>query len=211
MEIFGDITRLESTDGEVSVQSPLPVHPYLTDEFGVKYKLLGDNIFEGSPVVIDNDHHEIHCGDSFMMTRTVDLAGGASDILIINIPDEIGTPPFKQYHFVFSIITESETHLECFEGTTTVSDGTSIQFYNRNRNSSLTTGVTAYHTPNTPAAGTLIYSKHWGAGRGMGGEGRGSAEIILKDATKYRIILTNSTATNNYISWEVDHYIHPGI
>ena len=184
--------------------------PYLVDEYGVNAQMLGDNLFAGSPVIIESEHHEIHCGDSYTVCRTADLTNGAVDTIIINVPNETGTPQ-KNYHTVITIVTEAEVQFDLYEGATTAADGTGITAYNRNRNSALTTGLTFFHTPTTPAGGTLICSRHWGTGRNSGGDSRGMQEFILKNNTKYRLVLTNATATNNYISWEIDHYVHPGV
>lgn len=181
--------------------------PIITDEFGGENPMLGDNVFSGAPLFVDVDHHEIHCGDSYMATRVVDLGNGASDTIILNVPNET----IKRYHLIVSITSEAECDFGIYEGATTVSDGTALTQYNRDRNSTNTTGITTFHSPNTPAAGTLIENRHWGSGKSSGGETRGAQEIILKNNTKYRFIVTNSTTNANHISWEINHYVHPGI
>lgn len=186
------------------------IQPFLIDEYGVNAQMLGDTTFAGSPVTIDVEHHEVHCGDSYTVCRTADLGNGAVDTIIINVPNETGTPR-RTYHTVITIITEAEVQFDLYEGATTAADGTGITAYNRDRNSTFTTGLTFFHTPTTPAGGTLICSRHWGSGRNSGGDSRGTQELVLKNNTKYRLVLTNATATNNYISWEIDHYVHPGV
>lgn len=185
----------------------------LIDEFGRQEKMLGDNIYQGAPVTIDVAHHEIHCGDSFIASRVVDLANGASDILIIKVPNETGTNGVdqKNYHTVIHVTSESEVQFDVYEGVETVSDGTAITFYNRDRNSTLITGLQLFHTPTTATGGTNVQTKHWGAGKQSGGDSRGEQEIILKNNTKYRLVITNTTTSANHISWEINHYIHPGI
>lgn len=180
----------------------------IKDELGNESELLGDNLFSGAPLVIDVEHHEIHCGDSYMATRSVDLTNGATDTIILNVPNETG---IKRYHATFAITSEAECNFDIYEGATTVSDGTTLTQYNRDRNSTNTTGITTFHTPNTPAGGTLIETRHWGTGRSAGGETRGAQEVILKNNTKYRLVVTNATSNNNYISWEINHYVHPGV
>lgn len=182
-------------------------YPILTDEFGVESQAASDNVFAGAALVIDVDHHEIHCGDSYMATRSVDLGNGAADTIILNVPNE----SIRRYHMVLAVTSELECNLDIYEGATTVADGTALTQYNRDRNSANTTGITTFHTPNTPAGGTLIETRHWGSGKSSGGETRGQQEIILKNNTKYRLVATNSTTSSNYISWEINHYVHPGI
>lgn len=181
--------------------------PYITDEFGVESPMLGDNVYGGVPITIDIDHHEIHCGDRFVVTRAVDLGNWASDTIIINVPNE----SIKRYHTYISINTEAEAELVIYEGATTVADGTGITSYNRERNSALLSSLAFYHTPNTPAAGTAIYTEHWGSGKTSGAIARGEDEFVLKNNTKYRFVLTNATSSNNYINWRFEYYIHPGI
>ncbi len=174
--------------------------------------MLGDDVFQGAPVLIDVDHHEIHCGDSFMATRTVDLGNGAIDTTIITVPNEPGTGQTqKKYHMVMNISVEVEASIELYEGATTDADGTTIPQYNRDRNSAFVTGLVITHTPTTPAGGTLIQAKQLGSGKSSGGESRGQNEIILKNNTKYRLVVTNATTKNNYVSYELNHYIHPGV
>lgn len=197
----GAATSANQTNGAQIAQA------YLTDENGVQSQMLGDTLYSGAPIVIDVDHHEIHCGDSFTTTRSVDLGNGATDTLIVNVPAATGG---RLYHVTFDINTESEADFNIYEDVTTVADGTTISNFNRDRNSGNTSSLVVTHTPTTPTAGTNIYTEHWGAGKTSGGETRGQKEFILKSSTKYRVTLTNSTTSNNYISWKINHYIHPG-
>jgi hypothetical protein len=195
-------------EGQAATASnPLSVAAFATDENGVESQFLCDTVYPGSLVTIDIDHHEIHCGDSFVATRSVDLGNGAADTIIITVPNEA----VKRYHMTIDINTEVESNFDLYEGATTVADGTAMTSYNRDRNSALVSSLAITHTPNTPAGGTLIYTEHWGSGRSAGGETRGQKEIVLKNNTKYRLVLTNSTANNNYITWKFNYYIHPGI
>jgi len=185
--------------------SPLPVKPVLLDEFGIQSRLLGDTIFKGSPVVIDVEHHEIHCGDSWYGTRIADIAGTATDSIVINIPPKIGN---VGYHAVILCETEGEAEFHVYEGASTVADGTPIPIFNRNRNSAETTLVEIFHTPTTATGGVDIFQKVWGSGKGVGGGARGLNERIQKDNTKYLITVTNRTAVNSWVSWEVNYYRH---
>lgn len=197
---------IEEFDAAVSTDTnKLNTAVYLTDENGVISQMLGDTLYPGAPIMIDIDHHEVHCGDSYSATRAVDLGNGASDTIIINVPNNAT----KRYHLVADVNTELEAELNIYEGATTGADGTAITNYNRDRNSANTSTLAITHTPTNPSGGTLIYTSHWGSGRTFGGETRGQQEIILKNNTKYRFVITNSTANNNYISWRFSHYIHP--
>jgi hypothetical protein len=202
---------IDGSDNLISaVSGAVSTAIHLTDENGVQSQMLGDTLYSGAPIMIDVDHHEVHCGDSYMATRAVDLGNGAADTLIMVVPNETGTPR-KLYHLVANVDTELEAQFDIYEGSTTAADGTGVTWYNRDRNSINTTSLALTHTPTTPTGGTLIFTEHWGSGRTAGGESRGQQEIILKNNTKYRLVITNSTANNNYISWKLQHYIHPGV
>jgi hypothetical protein len=181
------------------------------DEFGNQSQQLGDNSFQGAPVTIDIAHHEIHCGDMYVTTRTVDLANGASDVLHIVVPNETGTNlTMKKYHTLVSFESEAESEMSIYESPTTSNDGTPLTKINRERNSTFTSNLGIFHTPTSSIDGTIIYSKHIGNGVSIGGGGR-SEEFVLKNNTKYLVRLTNFAAGANHISWEINHYINPGI
>jgi len=187
------------------------VAPYLTNENGVQNQMLGDTYYSGAPVVIDVDHHEIHCGDMINLSHLVDLGNGATRDILIVVPNPAITS--KRYHFYAEVITESETDYKLYEGTTTSNDGTAITAYNKNRQDPTVAEneVLFYHTPTVTGTGTLIQEKHWGSGRGIGGEQRGENEWVLKNNNKYLIRITNATANNNFISVNINYYVHPGV
>jgi len=182
------------------------VAPYLTNENGVQNQMLGDTYYPGAPVVIDVDHHEIHCGDMINLSHLVDLGNGATRDILIVVPNPAITS--KRYHFYAEVITESETDYKLYEGTTTSNDGTAITAYNKNRQDPTVAEneVLFYHTPTVTGTGTLIQEKHWGSGRGIGGEQRGENEWVLKNNNKYLIRITNATANNNFISVNINYY-----
>lgn len=189
----------------------MQTQPVLIDEFGIQSQMLGDNSFQGSPVTIDIAHHEIHCGDMYVTTRIFDLANAASDVLHIIVPNETGTLlTMKKYHTLISFNSEAEAEMNIYEAPTTSNNGTLLTKINRERNSTYTSNLGIYHTPTSSVDGTLIYSKHIGNGIAIGGGVR-SDEFVLKNNTKYLIRLTNFAAGNNHISWELNHYIHPGV
>jgi hypothetical protein len=201
-----------STDfNDLVSNNRINVNPYLLDEYGTQSQMSCDNLFTGAAIAISPEHHEIHCGDSYVLTRITDLTNGASDNLIIVVPNETGSGQTqKLYHLVPIGGSESEAIWYLYEGVTTTSLGTSIPFYNRERNSANVTGLTAYHSPTITSDGTLLMTKHQGSGRGVGSDAR-TEEFVLKNNTAYLLRVTNQTANNNYISWELNHYVHPGI
>jgi len=210
--IVGGQIKLKTAENDVvGAAHPLQVIPYLEDENGVQGKMLSDNMFLGAPVILNSEHHEIHCGDSFVTSRVVDLGNGASDDLLIVVPNEAGTGQSQiLYHLLANIDVETESLVYLYEGPTTSANGTQITSYNRERNSALTAGMSVYYGPTVSATGTQLQVAHLGSGRLVGRSGR-SEEFVLKNNTKYLLRVTNLTANNNYISWELNHYRHPGI
>lgn len=201
---------LEEIESGISedTNTSLRVAPILEDEFGVTHRMAGDNMFAGSPVVIDGPHHETHCGDRYLTSYIEDVSApsGTAELLVI-VPNEVGA---KRYHTEFVVTTESEARLEVFEGPTVTANGTAISNYNRERDSVNTSSLAVYHTPTTTADGTRIDAVHWGSGRSSGGSGR-TDEWVLGNNTAYLVRVTNYSATANHTTIKVDHYIHPGI
>lgn len=178
----------------------------LVDENGKSSIYLGDTAYGGSPVIIDIGHHEIHCGDHYTATSTADVGNGANDDIMIIV----GNHETKRYHLVTDIISEAEAHFYLYEGASLSASGTAIASYNRDRNSANTSDLKLYHNSSaTIANSTIIHQKHWGSGKGVGGDERGAHEFILKNNTKYLFRTNNATTSNNQISWKLDYYIHP--
>lgn len=196
-----------STDGN----SKLNTAPYLVDEHGTQAQMLSDDIFLGSPVVINSEHHEIHCGDSYELTYTEDLGNGDVAELAITVPDEPGAGQAqKLYHLLSAVDSEAEATVEIYEGST-FTGGTSITPVNRNRNSSLVDFLTVVHSPSVTTDGTKIYGKRIGSGRSTGGSAGRSKEFVLRNNETYLLRITNEVTTDNYVNAEIDYYVHPGV
>ena len=178
----------------------------LVNENGKSNIFLGDTAYGGAPVVIDIGHHEIHCGDHYCASSVTDVANAGTDDIFIIVPNHLT----KRYHMVVDIITESEAQFDLYRSASLSVSGSAIASYNRDENSSNTSDLLIYHNGEaTLTAATKIFERHWGSGRGVGGDDRGSLERILKNNTKYLLRVTNATANNNQISWKLDYYIHP--
>jgi len=153
--------------------------------------------------VIDYAHHEIHSGSHFYIKNYMDLTNAQVFDFLAVTPDTL-----KWAHMLVEFNFEAEAHIQVYEGTTTSNDGTTVTPVNRNRNSSTTPTVSIYHTPTVTDVGTLIAGYKTGSGNKVGGEIRGSNELILKQNTKYLIRLTNDTALNNWVDYLADWYEH---
>ena len=206
---------LEELENQVSDDSntALKVSPYLIDEYGNAYRMMSDNIFGGSPVVIDTVHHEIHCGDSYELTYHVDLGNGATQDILIVVPDEPGTgQDQKLYHFKGIVEAASEVAVTFYEGTAVSANGAARTSYNRNRNSALVDFLDIYTGPTVTDEGTAIYGPwHVGSTRSIGGAKGREDEYVLRNNTTYMLRITNQTTAITYINVEFDYYVHPGV
>jgi hypothetical protein len=151
---------------------------------------------------VDYAHHEIHSGSSFTVCHTADIGNGA------NMDVQITTPNTTTWaHLVYEFEGESEFDFNIYEAPTTTG-GTTLDIFNRNRNSAATSTLSAVHTPSVSGTGTRINCFHAGSGKTIGGGDRGTHEFILKQNTKYLFRITNSTTNNNYMSLKLDWYEH---
>lgn len=160
-------------------------------------------------LMIDNQHHEIHGGDAYLVTYT-GTVGNGSDIEI-----RIQTPDTDEHaHMVFDIVATGETDVDLYEATTlTDASGNRLTPVNRNRNSSNTSGLTICHTPGGSGDGNLIAEAIFGLDAGVvvqspiGGQTGGRHEFVLKQNTAYLLRVTSGT-DGNRISIVLDWYEH---
>ena len=101
-----------------------------------------------------------------------------------------------------------EYDFNLYEAVTTSNNGTTLDVFNRDRNSGSTATIIAFHTPTVTGTGTRIRCWHAGSGRNFGGGDRGSHEFILKQNTKYLFRITNATTNNNFMALKIDWYEH---
>lgn len=190
---------------------------YLTDELGVQRQMLSDSLFEGAPVVIDSAHHEIHCGDSYVVTEiTASTNANNSHYILVTVPAHAT----KQFHM--DIIITSGASTGAGEGvwslweapTVTTPVGATLTPRNRNRYSesdvNFPAELTFLYDPTgvTAGTGTKLFTKRTGSSR-TGALGRGG-EFVLKNNTRYYIQWTSSAA-GAIADFELNYYIHPGI
>jgi len=155
---------------------------------------------------IDYAHHEIHAGSHFKAGYQ-DTSMATNDIITLMFV----TPDTARWsHWVLTGQATGAVVIQLFEGAD-ATGGTAVTVVNRNRNISGTANTTlVYHTPTVTTDGTKIVEK-WIGNEGfkedVGGEARGSSELILKQNTKYLIRLT---AVSNGIKGAIggDWYEH---
>lgn len=152
---------------------------------------------------VDFAHHELHEGRHFHHSEVTDLGNGATrDVLLV-------TPDTNRWvHLLINVMSESEMSFTFYEDTVTSNNGTAVFTHNSNRNSTNTAGLSVSHSPTISDVGNIMQVKHWGSGRGVGGDGRGENEWILKQNAKYLIRVTNATSNNNQTEIELFWYEH---
>jgi hypothetical protein len=156
---------------------------------------------------IEYEHHEVHSGRMYHVTRVVQLDDANSDEILIETPNTT-----RWGHFTPSVQGSFDTEWWLFE-TTTKTTGTAMTEHNHDRNSSNVAGIVVTHTPGAGADGNEIDHRRFGNDAGPAGKGgsgsdtRANNEWILKQNTKYLLRVTSHTDTNN-ISIVLDWYEH---
>jgi hypothetical protein len=170
--------------------------------------------------VIDYEHHEVHSGSAFVANYSNDVTNiGEMTVIGFNTPNTT-----KWAHLVFAAESTGGATFALYEAPSIdVDEGTQLAIFNRNRNSSTTSGLTSIET--TPVANKLTsYNETQAAGANIStttrllyhtlgsggnqpttGQTRAETEIVLKQNTQYAIVmssLTNDDATHTItMSW----------
>jgi len=152
--------------------------------------------------VITYEHHEVHAGCHFFYTDSVSVNSDAAQNYLITTPDTT-----KWAHFVFDIDGLGVTDIKIYEGGDRV--GTSGQtIFNSDRNSATSATTTIHKWTSTGSTdGNLIYSYKSGSDTNQSrttSQAEHNEEIILKQNTKYLIVIastTNSNLINCHLSW----------
>ena len=171
------------------------------------------------PVMIDVAHAEIHEGDSFHCGG-VDTAMDDTHTLIIAFKTPAGA---KRVHLFHNFVTLTGGHLAIIEGPTwTNQTGTKQPIHNRKREASMDSSGLLEDQAQAGflasdnmilnvtglSGGTTIHIHYaFGLKNKFSGEGRGTAEWILKPDTRYAIKFT-STAGRPAAQIMLDSYEH---
>ena len=155
----------------------------------------------GAAIIVDYIHHEIHEGDYFTYTNAQELTNAQTISFVVVTPNTT-----KWAHFGFQIEGKAEFDIQIFEGATPDANGTLVSapaVINANRNVVDTHTTLIYHTPTlgVGSKGTLIKRWHSGSGKTAGGAAGTLAETVLDQNNKYWFDITNSTTSNNWLSW----------
>jgi hypothetical protein len=155
---------------------------------------------------IDYSHHEIHSGDHYFVSINKEIPNGGTFNLAFTTPNTTSWA-----HMLFGVSSELEVEIICYEGVTSFTGGTAITPLNNDRNSANTSGITDMVSDTTVTLGSPIILKTsvLGSGRDAGGEARGDNEMILKQNTKYYLLITNqAVGASNETNINLSFYMH---
>jgi len=153
--------------------------------------------------VIAYPHHEIHGGSAFAASKAFTHGAGASPNVLIVTPDTTKWP-----HFLFSIVSDDVVTVTLYE-TSDYTGGDALTAFNRDRNSSNTSGLTLTTdaTDGGSGKGTPIWTFKAGANKVVTATtGADRHEFILKQNTKYLIEAVG--ANGDLITALLDWYEH---
>ena len=216
---FGDNGPTLNVDGEVAA--------LLTGEINDAGDLRVARIdsITNSLMMIEYEHHEIHSGSSFSIFYENITTSDDDHRTAIGFQTPNTT---KWLHMIIEIAASDPADFDLLEAPTiTGGNGTEQTVYNRNRNSSTTS--TVLNQAGSPVAGSVTtYTEAeiadatfsggtslshttlvGGSGpKAVGGSTRGSQEWILKQNTKYILLLQNVGAAVNTHTIAIDWYEH---
>lgn len=157
---------------------------------------------------IDIAHNEVHEGYYFVTSKRVNGAGTVENFQFV-VPAG-GTVP----HINFLIESTDFGIAELFANPTVTSNGSAMTIYNKNRNSSTPSLMSAYYGGTVTADGTLMVSHLWGnatgqgAGRAtFGGAVRSNTEWILSAGKRYLLKVSGINAGT--LVFTAEWYSHP--
>lgn len=155
-------------------------------------------------VTIDYAHHEVHGGSLYRAGVQKDVANGGTAIFGITTPDTT-----KWLHFRPEVDVEAEAHIQLVENPDAMTGGSSITPRNANRNSANVSGATVVVDPSVTVGGGMVLGNVViGSGKSTGGGAAPGHEWILKQNTKYALIVTNHTTGDNEVNIKCVWYEH---
>jgi len=156
--------------------------------------------------IMDYAHHEIHSGSHYFYKGVVPFNGGAAETqyLMFITPDTDA-----RVHAKASIYGSLEFDIEIYEGATVSANGTELETFNNDRDSTNTPGLVAYSGPTVTDEGTLIWKGKTGSGRTPATVAPGTSyEIIAKRNSIYLFKLVKVPSNTAYIDADFWWYEH---
>lgn len=159
----------------------------------------------GALIVIDQEHHEIHEGDSYLVSyKSPDASPIGDNATLIFVL----TTSTERVHVIYDHACGGDSEFELYEGCT-VTGGTSMNYRNKNRNFPDGGTETVVRDPTVNSAGVLLENTFSPGGTGPqagGGIGGTRNEWVLKPNTKYMFRVTNRSGGAQPVSLRVEGY-----
>ncbi len=156
-----------------------------------------------SQTSIEEEHHEIHDGNSYTAGSEMDVANAGSIRFLLETPN---TSTLS--HVFIHSESEAEASRTFYENVTVSASGEELAVYNRNRTSPNLAGMKVFFQPTISSVGSCLQHVHWGTAKKAGAEQRSENEWILNSGTGYSITLTNETSSTNVINTWINWYEH---
>ncbi len=158
-----------------------------------------------SLIVISNEHHEVHEGDTYFIKTFLFDQEGSGNITYFSFTTPDTT---KEIHAKVAISPDVDFEVEIFEDAT-VTGGTPIPGQNANRNSTNTADLAALAGPTVSVAGNLMWAARNGGGRDPVGVAPGlNYEIIAKRDSTYVFKITKRTTADGVVDIDFWWYEH---
>jgi hypothetical protein len=168
------------------------IEPALTDEI------------TGATVTIPVVHHEVHEGDTFIVSLFSMVNGNGDDIAIL-----LRTGLTRYGHMTFTVAAGGDAQVRLLENPTVSADGNPLTEYNMQRYSTNVAEITAFGNPTYIEQATIpmnFLSPGGTGGNSQGGVVRQNTEWDLSLSTDYVIELTNIAAGNQPLSITAQWY-----
>lgn len=195
------IDKTTGLDASVEARKQTPTGNALNVQIGP-----GD-VVSNIPVVMDFEHHQVHEGETYQGDDLQTGLGAGTVKYSITVPTFATT--IQAPHMIVGTSVYNGTVLVQIYESATFTGGSTVNIYNRNRNSATTAGTTI-KTGVTSTNGTLIASFYAGAGKSSSGSSRASSEWVLKSNTIYRVDIIGQAAGTACIT-QFDWYEDLGV
>lgn len=155
---------------------------------------------------IDYEHHEVHAGSTFRININKDVVNGGTYNVCFTTANATKWP-----HLHIEINLEVEGEILFYEGITSWTGGTALTPLNADRNSATVSNITdmVFDATITLGSPTTLDHEVLGSGKSNGGARGTRAEWVLKQNTKYAIVVNNQAAgASNETNISLDWYEH---
>ena len=187
IRVVSSIVNSDGTSATVEARKQTPTGNALNVQIGP-----GDTI-SNIPVFMDFGQHQVHEGESFI-AQYVDAA---LDTNVVKFQLTVGAyaVAIRAPHLKWSIdIYNGAARLDFYEGGSSISGGSAMTVYNRNRAIAVPASAMTLKSGVTATGTTLLESGFVGAGSRGSGAGEARDEWVLAASTTYIMYLTGLSA-----------------